>query len=1329
MKSASLFFALLIFGGSVSQAQITAFNYQGQLNDETGPTTGIYDLQFAVYDSPAAGNIVSGVLTNLATPVSNGLFSLTLDFGTGVFDGGERWLELGVRTNGAASFTTLSPRQAILPVPYAIHALSSGTSGSVAAGSITEPMLSSQLSANLTRLDATQNFTGNLGLGVTNPLAPLHIASSQSTGAREVVLLSELRTYDVGDLRFMDGADAVAVGRGNFSSLIPTNAYVVASEDDSLTVLNVSNPARPRVTSTFRNPVNGTNCLDRPVDVKVDILGRAFVAAEGSGALSVFNYTQSGPMLYALVDGVGPYHDLAGANSVAVDLPLAFVTSPVDDAVTVVWVAHLDPPILVAVLKDGVGPFTALNGATGVALDPVLDRGYIVSAEDDSVTIFTHTANFNTPVLAAAIRDGDGQFQDLDGASSVFFQATGTNRYIFVTAALDEALSIIKVNNPTNPELAGVIRNPGRPFNSAFVAGTRAYVTSGVGNALTVFDIANPASPQLAGLAEDGAGGFDLLGGASSAFVLNGMCYVTGPVDDGLTIIDLAKPTLEPLVELVDDTLSLDPPASVFASGNVAYVVSRATPADSFATVDISNPLQPRLLAKIKNGEGGFTQLDQPTTVFVDGSLAYITAQRSFSIVNVNDPSAPELLTELILSGTSYFARSVIVTNSLAFLVGHGGYFSIFDVSNPASPQLRSEQRDGTNGFNHLFGANSIALSGNIAYVAAARDNALNVIDVSNPGAPQLLAVVTNGWPGVDKLTGAYSVFVSDNVAYVAASTSNAITVLDISNPAHPVFIRSLPHATFTGGSITSLSGSVLWGANNLLYAAERGRLVAYDIADPSSPVIIGSIPIETDINLGANSVHGTGDIACVTSGTLASGSLLTVTIANSQVGLIVEERVGIGTTVPRSELDVQGTVTATSFSGSGEDLHSIRNLASNAVAAANIQTGAVTTGHIQTAAVTSDKLADGAVTATKIDPGALSRLNTPDGTQLGVVQVSNDARVGIGTNAPAAKLHVVGNVLADEAQLADLRAERASISALGINLTNSRHMLHAGTTLGSNALNASSHRGAVENSAENGRAAFLVLAGPGGSSSTNRVELQLEANEAQRRAIIGATSNHEVHFRQNNFMRMLLATNGNIGINEVSPEAHLHIRGFTSVPQLRLEQGVNDFARLRFNSLNRPTWDLAVGGPNNVVNFFSPGNGNVMTLTTNGTLTTAGAVNPPSDRNVKGAFENVDTREVLEKVASLPLTKWVYTNAPAIRHIGPVAQDFHAAFGVGAGDKHIATVDADGVALAAIQGLNLKLQESLKKKDSELHAVKQRLADLEKLIRTSFERDNSNEN
>jgi type VI secretion system secreted protein VgrG len=119
-------------------AQGTAFTYQGGLNDGAIPANGKYDLRFSVYDSTNnPGNLVAGPITNSATGISNGLFAATLDFGVGVFDGNPRWLDIGVRTNGGTNFTTLIPRQALTPSPYAI------TSGGIIVGGVTSSMLAS----------------------------------------------------------------------------------------------------------------------------------------------------------------------------------------------------------------------------------------------------------------------------------------------------------------------------------------------------------------------------------------------------------------------------------------------------------------------------------------------------------------------------------------------------------------------------------------------------------------------------------------------------------------------------------------------------------------------------------------------------------------------------------------------------------------------------------------------------------------------------------------------------------------------------------------------------------------------------------------------------------------------------------------------------------------------------------------------------------------------------------------------------------------------------------------------------------------------------------
>ncbi|MCC6823360.1 MAG: tail fiber domain-containing protein [Verrucomicrobia subdivision 3 bacterium] len=126
---------------STACAQGTAFTYQGRLSDGANPAQGIYDLRFAIYDSSGGLTSIAGPVTNSPTTVSNGLFTVTLDFGAGVFTGAERWLEVAVRTNGGAPFTALSPRQKLTPTPYAIFAGGAQAATSVAAGGVNSAAL------------------------------------------------------------------------------------------------------------------------------------------------------------------------------------------------------------------------------------------------------------------------------------------------------------------------------------------------------------------------------------------------------------------------------------------------------------------------------------------------------------------------------------------------------------------------------------------------------------------------------------------------------------------------------------------------------------------------------------------------------------------------------------------------------------------------------------------------------------------------------------------------------------------------------------------------------------------------------------------------------------------------------------------------------------------------------------------------------------------------------------------------------------------------------------------------------------------------------------
>ncbi len=228
--------ALLFATASNLPAQGTAFFYQGRLNDSGAPANASYDFRFAVYDAATNGNRISIYQTNAAVPVSNGLFTATLDFGPGVFNGtpngSNDWLDLGVRAVGAANFATLAPRQPILPVPYAQFA----TSASNLLGRVPSALFSGTYSNGVNFSNGTNIFVGvfsGKGIGLTNLNA-----SNVSTGT-----LADARLSANVDLL---NANQTLTGAKTFSAAT------------ALSSVTVSGTATFSGSSTFNGQINST---------------------------------------------------------------------------------------------------------------------------------------------------------------------------------------------------------------------------------------------------------------------------------------------------------------------------------------------------------------------------------------------------------------------------------------------------------------------------------------------------------------------------------------------------------------------------------------------------------------------------------------------------------------------------------------------------------------------------------------------------------------------------------------------------------------------------------------------------------------------------------------------------------------------------------------------------------------------------------------------------------------------------------------------------------------------------------------------------------------
>ena len=243
--AALLLLSTLNYQLSTASAQGTAFTYQGRLNNNSAPANGSYDFRFRLASDPNGNTYVgSPVLTN-GVAVNNGLFLATLDFG-GAFNGSTYWLEVDVKTNGAAGYTELAPLQPFTPTPYAIMANSaSNLLGNLSAGQLTGTLANGAL-------PTSPNFSGTVTAGTFSGSGANLTSLNANNLASGTVPLGQLSGITGGQLAAATWQLATNLNGGNaalasnvVSGISITNAFITnsvfAGNGASVTNLNANN--------------------------------------------------------------------------------------------------------------------------------------------------------------------------------------------------------------------------------------------------------------------------------------------------------------------------------------------------------------------------------------------------------------------------------------------------------------------------------------------------------------------------------------------------------------------------------------------------------------------------------------------------------------------------------------------------------------------------------------------------------------------------------------------------------------------------------------------------------------------------------------------------------------------------------------------------------------------------------------------------------------------------------------------------------------------------------------------------------------------------------
>ena len=355
-------------------------------------------------------------------------------------------------------------------------------------------------------------------------------------------------------------------------------AAAVSASDGAIQVINATDPARPAPLPSLAVPRSsaagdpGQGAAITSFKSGASTYVAAAVPGYGrGGGLYIANITDpaSPVLLSSSTDGAGGFDTLAGASGVDVarigSSTYAVVASSGDSGIQIVDITNPSSPVAVASARDGAGGFDELAGASSVAIARIGSSTYAVvaSARDNGVQIINIT-DPASPTPAAALSDGSGGFEKLNGAADVAIASLGGATY-------------------------AVVASPD------FATSTYWYAAVHPDNGVQIVNITDPASPTPVAALSDGSGGFDELytPGAVSVAAVGPALYavVSSLYDDSLQIVGIgaAQPNLPPVVDV-------SPNATVLETGRLRHAVHAHDPnADRLNVTVSSSPPAPGL--------------------------------------------------------------------------------------------------------------------------------------------------------------------------------------------------------------------------------------------------------------------------------------------------------------------------------------------------------------------------------------------------------------------------------------------------------------------------------------------------------------------------------------------------------------------------------------------------------------------------------------------------------------------------------------------------------------------------------------------------------------
>ena len=703
---------------------------------------------------------------------------------------------------------------------------------------------------------------------------------------------------------------------------------------------------------------------------------------------------------------------------------------------------------------------------------------------------------------------------------------------------------------------------------------------------------------------------------------------------------------------------------SLAVSGDTLVVVTKVGigSVPTIATFDVTDPANPVILDSDTNG------LVDPVEVALAGDLAFVVDSGAGGL-RIFDVSNPAAITPRGSLGGIGDPTGIAVEGAVAVVtdVSSGGRIHSIDVSDPDNPNLIGVAQEAA----HPEG---VVLDAGIAYVA----------DNSSPGVRLRVFEVLPIRATIDGSLHFSGALLDSDTApggagQILSSTGTGVRWIDLldNDPTNETetwaTLAGIPAGFADGDDAVDDADSDPTNELQILFM-DGSNLRLTDGSFVSAGAIAAQIPIDaiTGSMLADNSV----DSAHIVNASITGADILNNTITADDIGTdaVGSDEIAFGA-VGSDEIGFEAVGAneiapgAVGFSEIGAGAVTSSKIGAGAINASHIQSGAVESAEIASNAVTSSKIAANAVNASEIATGAVRADEIQDGA-VGAAEIATGA-VG------------AAEILDGSVGVAEIATNGVGSLEIAANAVNSSEI--ASGAVGSSEI------------ADGSVTSIDIADGTIVGTDIDPSGLQLAGNIS-----IGTSSSSNddffyfddfgtsVHLKWDNsedrfeFSRGL-NLNGTLNAGEAGDSVDLDYNAF-----LQNTSGSPDSA------------DITNGGDVYVQNDIE----------VDGTVYADGGLDNGSDRNRKENIEPVAPAEILAEIVAMPVSRWNYIDDDDKRpHIGPMAQDFHAAFRLGEDDKRISTVDAHGVTFAAIQALKAE-NDLLRKQNAE---ILKRLEALEK--------------